>query len=83
MSSALQSKTKRCYTYTGLEKDGYFYPLHVAAEAGHKTLTVLLVRAGADTLSIDYRCAAAAAAAVSVAALLCCYYYCPYSGHSV
>jgi hypothetical protein len=40
------SKTKRCYTYTGVEKDGYFYPLHVAAEAGHKMLTLMLVKAG-------------------------------------
>ena len=27
------SKTRRCYTYTGIEKDGYFYPLHIAAES--------------------------------------------------
>lgn len=50
-----QSKTKRCYTYTGKEADGYFYPLHVATEAGHKTLTVQLVKAGADKELRDYR----------------------------
>jgi ankyrin repeat protein len=38
-----------------LEKDGHFYPLHVAAEAGHKNLIILLVKAGADPLSTDYR----------------------------
>jgi len=49
------SKTKRCYSYTGVEKDGYFYPLHVAAESGHKNLTFLLVKAGADIDALDYR----------------------------
>lgn len=51
----VQSKTKRCYFYTGQEKDGFFYPLHVATEAGHKNLTILLVRAGADVTAQDYR----------------------------
>lgn len=51
----LQSKTKRCYFYTGQEKDGFFYPLHVATEAGHKNLAILLVRAGADVTAQDYR----------------------------
>lgn len=50
-----QSKTKRCYSYTGQEKDGFFYPLHVAAEMGHKNLTILLVKAGADVHAVDYR----------------------------
>lgn len=50
-----QSKSKRCYFYTGQEKDGFFYPLHVATEAGHKNLTILLVRAGADVSAPDYR----------------------------
>lgn len=49
------SKTKRCYTYTGHEKDGFFFPLHVAAEAGHKQLCLLLVKAGADPTVLDYR----------------------------
>jgi hypothetical protein len=49
------SKTKRCYSYTGQEKDGFFYPLHVAAEMGHKNLTILLVKAGADIQAVDYR----------------------------
>lgn len=52
---ALQSRTKRCYSYTGNEKDGFFYPLHVAAESGHKNLSILLVRAGADEQALDYR----------------------------
>lgn len=49
------SKTKRCYKYTGQERDGHFYPLHVAAEAGHKKLTMMLVKAGADINACDYR----------------------------
>eukprot|EP01035_Chromulina_nebulosa_P020106 gene20106-26105_t len=49
------SKTRRCYNYTGLERDGYFYPLHVAAESGHKKLTLMLVKAGADVSAEDYR----------------------------
>mmetsp|Transcript_24049 Transcript_24049/g.40884 ORF Transcript_24049/g.40884 Transcript_24049/m.40884 type:complete len:669 (-) Transcript_24049:93-2099(-) len=49
------NKSGRCYTYTGEEKDGYFYPLHVAAEMGHKKLVILLVQAGADQTSTDYR----------------------------
>ena len=28
--------SKRCYTFTGSDKDGFTYPLHVAAESGHK-----------------------------------------------
>jgi len=28
----IQGGNGRCYTYTGQEKDGFFYPLHVAAE---------------------------------------------------
>lgn len=51
----MQSKTKRCYTYTGQEKDGFFYPLHVATESGHKNLTILLVKAGAEITLCDYR----------------------------
>lgn len=38
-----------------MEKDGYFYPLHVATEAGHKVLTIKLVNAGADIDTTDYR----------------------------
>ena len=34
----------RCYTYTGQEKDGFFYPLHVAAEAGSKECVQLLIK---------------------------------------
>mmetsp|Transcript_3291 Transcript_3291/g.5126 ORF Transcript_3291/g.5126 Transcript_3291/m.5126 type:complete len:745 (+) Transcript_3291:67-2301(+) len=49
------SKNKRCYSYTGIEKDGYFYPLHVASEMGHKSLIILLVQAGADQSVTDYR----------------------------
>ncbi len=51
----LESKTKRCYTYTGQEKDGHFYPLHVATESGRKNLAILLVKAGADVSLTDYR----------------------------
>ena len=49
------SRTGRCYTYTGVEerdKTGtqkdYFYPLHVAAEASNKILCMMLAKAGAD-----------------------------------
>jgi len=49
------TSTGRCYTYTGKQKDGYFYPLHVAAEAGHKKLCLMLVGAGAEVLEEDYR----------------------------
>ena len=52
----LQSKTKKCYIYTGVEKDGFFYPLHVAAEAGHKELVLMLVKAGAAVNMTDDRC---------------------------
>lgn len=51
-----QSKTKKCYIYTGIEKDGFFYPLHVAAEAGHKELVLMLVKAGAEVNLTDDRC---------------------------
>eukprot|EP01036_Dinobryon_divergens_P027146 gene27146-35870_t len=49
------SKTKKCYIYTGIEKDGFFYPLHVAAEAGHKELVLMLVKAGAEVNLTDDR----------------------------
>ena len=49
------NKTGRCYTYTGVEKDGFFYPLHVVAEMGHKKLVILLVQAGANQTLVDYR----------------------------
>lgn len=49
------SKTHRCYTLTGLEKDGFFYPIHVAAEAGRKVLVLLLIKLGADPEIVDYR----------------------------
>lgn len=50
----LQNKSKSCYFYTGQEKNGFFYPLHVACEAGHKNLAILLVRAGADVNAVDH-----------------------------
>ena len=49
------SKTNRCYTYTGLEKDGFFYPLHVASESANKLLVLMLAKAGADSSNTDYR----------------------------
>ena len=49
------SKSGRCYTHTNNEKDGFFYPLHIAAEMGHKKLVILLVQAGADEAALDYR----------------------------
>ena len=56
------SKTGRCYTYTGIEekdKEGnqkdYFYPIHVAAETSNKILCLMLAKAGADLQLQDYR----------------------------
>lgn len=49
------STSRRCYTHTGSSKDGFFTPLHVAAEAGHKDLIIYLIRAGADLEVVDYR----------------------------
>ena len=49
------STTKRCYTYTGTEKSGYFYPLHVVAEAGHKMLLLSVLKAGVNIDNVDYR----------------------------
>ena len=49
------SRTKRCYTYTGTEKSGYFFPLHVVSEAGHKMLLFSLVKAGVNVNDLDYR----------------------------
>jgi hypothetical protein len=49
------NKSRRCYNYTGNERDGFFYPLHVATESGLKTLTILLVKAGAEILMKDYK----------------------------
>jgi hypothetical protein len=51
----LKSKSGRCYTYTGLEKDGYFYPIHVAAENGHKELLHQMIKIGCDINVKDYR----------------------------
>lgn len=45
----------RCYTFTGVEKDGFTFPLHVAAESGHKDLVHFLVEKGADIDAEDYR----------------------------
>ena len=50
------SRTKRCYTYTGDEKSGgYFYPIHVAAEYGHKMLVFSIIKAGASVTEADYK----------------------------
>ena len=51
----LNSKSKRCYTYTGIKKDGFFYPIHISAESGNKLLTHMLAKAGADISVLDYR----------------------------
>ena len=47
-NSIPDSRTTRCYTYTGVAKDGFFSPLHVAAERGDKYIIMLMVRAGCD-----------------------------------
>ena len=47
----------RCLHYTDLEKDGFFYPVHVAAECGSKEILLLLAREPyhADLEVLDYR----------------------------
>lgn len=47
--------SKRCYTFTGSDKDGFTYPMHVAAESGHKEMVLFLQKRGADTDLEDYR----------------------------
>lgn len=47
--------SKRCYTWTGLEKDGYTHLVHVASEAGHKEVVLMLVENGAELDREDYR----------------------------
>jgi hypothetical protein len=51
----VNTDSNRAYTYTGQRKDGFFSPLHVAAEGGSKLLTMLLLQAGADAHALDYR----------------------------
>lgn len=51
----IKAPSGRVYTYTGHKRDGFFFPLHVAAEGGHKVLTMLLLQAGADAAALDYR----------------------------
>jgi hypothetical protein len=63
------SKSKRCYSYTGIKRDGYFYPLHVAAEYGNKMLVLMLAKAGADVDATDYR------GSPSLEAILIHYYF--------
>ena len=64
------------YTYSGKETDGHFYPLHVAAEAGHKQLTLLLIKAGADITLTDMKY-------LLLTWMLCCVLTCRiYRGHT-
>lgn len=51
----INAPSNRVYTFTGQKRDGFFTPLHVAAEAGNKLLTMLLLQAGADKDAVDYR----------------------------
>jgi len=50
-----ESITNRCYTYTGRETDGYFYPLHLAAELGSKHVVQLLLKLNANPNYYDYK----------------------------
>ena len=51
---AFKSEDKKCYSWTGHPKDGYFYPLHVAAEAGNKEVCLHLLNGGASLETEDY-----------------------------
>lgn len=51
----INAASNRVYTFTGHKRDGYFTPLHVAAEGGNKLMTMLLLQAGADKDALDYR----------------------------
>jgi hypothetical protein len=56
--SAIHAETEsgRCYHYTAQEKDGFFSPLHLAAESGDRALvTILLKDFDADPEELDYR----------------------------
>jgi len=37
-------RDRPCYKYTGQKKQGYFYPLHAAADAGSKAICVLMLK---------------------------------------
>jgi len=39
-----ESITNRCYTYTGRETDGYFYPLHITASLGSKIICSNIIK---------------------------------------
>lgn len=51
----INAPSNRAYTYTGQKRDGFFSPLHVASEGGSKLLTMLLLQAGVDDATTDYR----------------------------
>jgi len=53
--SVTGSHSQRCYTYTGMGSDGFFYPLHVAAENGHKDLVMMLSQITSTIDGKDYR----------------------------
>ena len=51
-----EKKIERCYFYTGIEKDGFFFPQHVAAESGHKHMIKLFIEKYLSDLDeVDYR----------------------------
>ncbi len=49
------AKNGRVYTFTGNNKDGYFYPLHLAAEQGNKAMVQILLDSSADAKVLDYK----------------------------
>ena len=49
------AKNGRVYTFTGNDKDGYFYPLHLAAEQGNTAMVQILLDNSVDAQVLDYK----------------------------
>jgi hypothetical protein len=51
----INAENDRCYTWSGKATDGFFYPLHIAAESNKKEVVLVLLEFGADSTIPDYR----------------------------